>query len=281
MRHVIAIAGPTGSGKTGLAIELAKELDGEVISVDSRLIYKGFNIAAAKPSLEEMEGVPHHMIDIVEPENNYTAADYKKEASARINDIISRGKVPIAAGGSGLYFRILLENYALPEIKCAPELREELKKYPNEELYNELKEKDFVSAQRIHMNDRVRLIRALEVIRTLNRPFSEVSVLKEPEYDVEWIFPKIISREELYNRINTRVDKMVQAGIVEETKFLLKRHGRIKTITETIGYKEIILYLDGIISLDEAVAALKKNTRHYAKRQITWFRKTPGLKVNI
>lgn len=279
--RVIAIAGPTASGKTSMAIQLAKEINGEVISADSRLVYRGFNIAAAKPTVEEMDGVIHHLIDIVEPEYDYSVAEYKKDASQKISEIISRGKVPIVAGGTGLYFRILLENFALPKIECNPKLREELERIPNEELYNELKEKDPVYAKKVHINNKVRLVRVLEVIRTLNKPFSEAVGLKEPDYDVDWRFPKIESREVLYERINQRVDKMVEDGIIDETKFLLKKHGRIKNLVGTIGYQEIISYLDGECSLKEALERLKMNTRRYAKRQLTWFRRTPELGVNI
>ena len=280
-KKVIAIAGPTASGKTKLAIETAHKVGGEIISADSRLLYKGFNITAAKPTMEEREGIPHFLFDVVEPEVNYTVADFKDEAERRIEEITERGHIPIVAGGTGLYFRILLENYALPKIECKPELRAELEKESNEDLYKELCEKDPVYAEKVHINNRVRLIRVLEVIRSLNKPFSEACGLKEPEYDVEWIFPKIESREVLYDRINKRVDKMLEMGMLEETKQLLAKHSRIKNITETIGYKEMISYLDGKCSLEEAVETLKRNTRRYAKRQLTWFRRTPELEVNI
>ncbi|MBO6272171.1 tRNA (adenosine(37)-N6)-dimethylallyltransferase MiaA [bacterium] len=280
-KKVIAIAGPTASGKTKLAIELAKKHNGEIISADSRLVYKGFNIATAKPTIEEMDGVPHHLIDIVEPEYDYSVAEFKKDASLKIDEIISRGAVPIIAGGTGLYFRILLENYALPKIECKPELRAELEKETNEDLYEEIKIKDPEYAKKVHPNNKVRLVRVLEVIRTLNKPFSEACGLKEPDYDVEWVFPQITSREELYERINHRVDEMVEAGILDETKFLLNKHGRIKNLIGTIGYQEMIEYIDGKSSFEEAVEKLKMNTRRYAKRQLTWFRRTPELGVNI
>lgn len=280
-KHVIAIAGPTASGKTKLAIDMAKELNGEIISADSRLVYKGFDIATAKPTMEEREGIPHHLIDVVEPEYDYSVADFKNEAEEKIDEIISRGKTPIVAGGTGLYFRILLENYALPKIECNPDLRKELEQKENEELYKELLEKDPVYAEKVHINNKVRLVRVLEVIRTLNKPFSEACGLKEPEYNVEWIFPKIESREILYDRINKRVDIMVDAGILDETKHLLNKHGRIKNLVGTIGYQEMIAYIDGKCSFDEAVETLKMNTRRYAKRQLTWFRRTEALGVNI
>lgn len=280
-KKVIAIAGPTASGKTKLAIDIAKSVDGEVISADSRLVYKGFNIATAKPTIEEMQGIPHYMIDIVEPEYDFSVADFKDRAKVLIDKITAQGKVPIVAGGTGLYFRILLENFELPKIECNPNLRTELEKISNEELYNELKEKDPVYAEKVHPNNKVRLVRVLEVIRTLNKPFSEAIGLKEPEYDVEWIFPKIESREDLYDRINRRVDMMIDMGVVEETKQLLERHGRIKNLVCTIGYQEIIKYLDGVCSLEDAIEELKMNTRRYAKRQLTWFRRTKELGVNI
>ena len=280
-KKVLAIAGPTASGKTKLAIEKAKELDGEIISADSRLVYKGFDIATAKPTVEEREGIPHYLIDVVEPEYDYSVADFKKEAEQKINDIISRWKLPIVAGGTGLYFRILLENYALPKIDCKPELRQELEQISNENLYKELCKKDPVYAKKVHPNNKVRLVRVLEVIRTLDKPFSEACGLKEPEYDVEWLFPKIESREVLYDRINKRVDIMLENGILDETKYLLNKHGRIKNLVGTIGYQEMIEYLDGKCSLEEAVEKLKMNTRRYAKRQLTWFRRTPELNVNI
>lgn len=280
-KKVIAIAGPTASGKTKLAIDIAKSVDGEVISADSRLVYKGFNIATAKPTIEEMQGIPHYMIDIVEPEYDFSVADFKDRAKVLIDEITAQGKVPIVAGGTGLYFRILLENFELPKIECNPNLRTELEKISNEELYNELKQKDPVYAEKVHPNNKVRLVRVLEVIRTLNKPFSEAIGLKEPEYDVEWIFPKIESREVLYDRINRRVDMMIDMGVVEETKQLLERHGRIKNLVCTIGYQEIIKYLDGVYSLEDAIEELKMNTRRYAKRQLTWFRRTKELGVNI
>ena len=231
--------------------------------------------------MDEREGIPHHIIDIVEPEYDYSVAEYKKDASQKIDEIISRGKTPIVVGGTGLYFRILLENYALPKIECKPELRKELEQISNEELYRELQEKDPVYAQKVHPNNKVRLVRVLEVIRTLNKPFSEACGLKEPDYDVEWIFPEIESREVLYERINKRVDLMIENGIVEETKHLLSKHGRIKNLVGTIGYQEIISFLDGNCTLQEAAETLKMNTRRYAKRQLTWFRRTPELGVNI
>ena len=278
---VIAVVGPTASGKTALAIKLAKEKNGEVISADSRLVYKGFDIASAKPDMEEREGIPHHLIDIVEPEFDYSAGNYHDDAKKAIYDILSRGKTPIVAGGTGLYFRILLENYNLPRVEANPELRAELDLREKEDLLEELERLDKITFERVKDANKRRIVRALEVIKVLNRPLSEVELQKEPEFNVEWIMPELHSREELYERINKRVDIMVEKGLIDETKYLLKKHGRIKNFVCTIGYQQILAYLDGECSLEEALDKLKQHSRNYAKRQLTWFRKNPALEISI
>ena len=278
-KKVIAIVGATASGKTAYSIELAKQIDGEIISADSRLVYKGFDTACAKPTIEERDGIPHHMMDIVEPEVDYSAGLYEQDAKKCIEDIISRGKIPIITGGTGLYYRVLLENYALPKVEPDYEFRNIAKLEETPELYEKLKKLDPVSAAKIDSNDKKKIIRALEVIHITGCPMSEVQGLKEAEFDVEWIgmnFP----RPELYERINKRVDLMFENGIIEETKELLRRHGRIPNIIYTIGYQEVIGYLDGELTLEEAKEKLKQNTRNYAKRQLTWFRKNEKIKWN-
>lgn len=277
---VIAVVGPTASGKTKLAIELAHKLNGEVISADSRLVYKGFDIASAKPTIEEREGIPHHLIDIVEPEFNYSAGNYVEDAKRAIEDILSRGKTPIVAGGTGLYFRVLLEHYDLPKVETDFELRAELEKRSKEDLLEELENVDKITYERVKYANLRRIIRALELIKTLKKPLSEIQLEKEPEYDVEWTMPEIPSREWLYDRINRRVDIMVEMGIIDETKNLIAKHGRIGNIVDTIGYKEILTYLDGQATLVEALDKLKQHSRNYAKRQLTWFRKNPNLEIN-
>lgn len=277
---VIAVVGPTASGKTKLAIELAHKLNGEVISADSRLVYKGFDIASAKPTLEEREGIPHHLIDIVEPEFNYSAGNYVEDAKKAIEDIFSRGKTPIVAGGTGLYFRILLENYNLPNVETDYKLRAKLEKRSREDLLKELENVDKPTFERVKDANLRRIIRALELIILLKKPLSEIQLEKEPEYEVEWQMPEIPSREWLYDRINKRVDVMVEMGIIEETKNLIAKHGRIGNIVDTIGYKEILTYLDGEATLEEALDKLKQHTRNYAKRQLTWFRRNPNLVIN-
>lgn len=278
---VIAIAGPTASGKTGMAINMAEKIGGEIISADSRLVYKGFDIASAKPSMEERRGIPHYIIDIVEPEFDYSVADFYDDAKKVLYEILSRGKTPIVAGGTGLYFRVLLETYSLPRVEANPGLRAELDSREKEDLLEELKIVDYPSYEKLKTQNKRRIVRALEVTKMLNKPFSEVSVQKEPEFDVEWLCPEMKSREELYDRINKRVDLMLEQGLLDETKFLLKKHGRIKNFVCTIGYKEMLAYLDGEMTLDEAVNLLKQNTRRYAKRQLTWFRRNPELNITI
>ena len=277
---VVAIVGPTASGKTKLSIEYAKNHNGEIISADSRLVYKGFDIATAKPTIEERQGIPHYLIDIVEPDFDYSVANFYDDAKSAIEEISSKGKNPIIVGGTGLYFRILLENYAPPRIKADENLRNELNQLSNEELSNKLKNLDFDAYEKIYTNDRVRLIRALEVTILSGVPFSKQAGVKREEYNVTWITPKIESRDELNNRINKRVDEMVEKGLLEETESLLNKYGRIKNITNTIGYQEMIEFLDNKLSFDEAIEKIKLNSRHYAKRQLTWFRRNKNLEIN-
>ena len=276
---VIAIVGPTASGKTKMAIDLAKQIDGEIISADSRYVYKGFDIATAKPTLEEREGIPHYLIDIVEPEFDYSVAHFYDDAKTAIYEIISRGKTPIVVGGTGLYFRVLLENFDLPRVEANPKLRAELESKDTSDLLSELQVLDPVGYEKVKNANKRRIVRALEVTKILGKPFSEVSVEKEPEFDVDWKMPEIESREVLYDRINKRVDMMVELGVIEETQRLLAKHGRIKNLVDTIGYREIITYLDGKATLDEALEKLKQHSRNYAKRQLTWFRKNPELNI--
>lgn len=277
---VIAVVGPTASGKTKLAIDLAKQIDGEIISADSRYVYKGFDIASAKPTIEEREGIPHYLIDIVEPEVDYSVADFYDDAREKIYEVINRGKTPIIAGGTGLYFRVLLETYDLPRVEANPELRAELDLREKEDLLAELITLDPKGYEKVKDANKRRIVRALEVTKILGKPFSEASVEKEPEFDVDWRIPHIESREILYDRINKRVDLMVEQGLIEETKQLLEKHGRIKNFICTIGYQEILTYLDGEATLEEALDKLKQHTRNYAKRQLTWFRRNPALKIN-
>ena len=279
--RIIAVVGATASGKTAYSVELASQLDGEIISADSRLVYKGFNIACAKPSEQEKKGIPHHMMDIVEPEFDYSAGLFAKEANKKIYEILARGKTPIIAGGTGLYFRLLLENYEPPKVEPDYALREKLKNLSAEKLYEMLFDLDKSAVRAIESkNDKKKLIRTIEIVKNGGQPlYKQRGVRTESEFDVEWVglnYP----RDVLYDRINRRVDLMFQAGIIDETKYLLKKHGRIPNLVCTIGYKEIIGYLDGEYSVEDAAEKLKQNTRRYAKRQLTWFRKNPNIQWN-
>lgn len=265
--------GPTASGKSNLAIQLAKEINGEIISADSRLVYKGFDIATAKPTEKERQEIKHYLIDIVEPEVDYSVANFFDDAKNAIEKITNKGKIPIVVGGTGLYFRILLEDFDLPRVEPDYELRSKLEKMDTQDLHKMLQKLDLASANKIHFNNKVKIIRALEVCKKLEKPHSEAAGKKEPEYDVHWIGLNSENREEIYNRINKRVDGMLAEGLLEETQKLLSKHGKINNFINTIGYQEILQYLDNKISLDEAVLQIKQNTRRYAKRQLTWFRR--------
>ncbi|MDY6310251.1 MAG: tRNA (adenosine(37)-N6)-dimethylallyltransferase MiaA [Cyanobacteriota bacterium] len=277
---VIAIVGPTASGKTAYSIELAKQIGGEIISADSRLVYMGFNIGAAKPTFEEMDGIPHYMIGIVEPEIMYSAGLYKKEAQKLILDIHNKGKIPIVVGGTGLYVDTLLKGYNLPDAKPDYELRKKLEQNSTDDLYSMLLKKDKSIEKFIDSKDRKKIIRALEIIEQTGDTLSNTRSFEQSQFDVEWI-GRNLERDALYKRINDRVDLMVEQGLIDETKDLLKKHGRIYNLVNTIGYREIIKYLDGEMTLKDCLELLKKNTRNYAKRQLTWFRRNDKIKWNI
>ena len=276
-QKVIAVVGPTASGKTAYAINLAKRINGEIISADSRLVYRGFDVLCAKPTESEMEGIRHYLIDVVDPEVDYSVANYVDDARVAIAEITSRGKVPIVVGGTGLYFRILLEDFDMPRVEPDYELRQELDKLEAEQLHRMLDELDSKSAERIHFNNKVKIIRALEVCKKTGLAMSEVAGKRESEFDVEWIGLNFSDRAVLYDRINRRVDVMVDNGAVEETERLLKKHGRVSNFVNTIGYREILSYLDGELSFEGALEELRKNSRRYAKRQLSWFRQNEKI----
>ena len=276
---VIAVVGATASGKTSYAIELAKKINGEIVSADSRLVYKDMNIGTAKPTLDEMSDIPHYMIDIVEPSFEYSAGLYVNDAKRCIENIILKGKIPIVVGGTGLYLRLLLENYDIPSVEPDKELRSELCEKSFDELYSILLNLDLKATDTVEANDKKKVIRYIEIIKKTGLPLSKARGIKESDYDVEWIglnFPRDI----LYDRINKRVDLMIENGLVEETKFLINKYGEVPNIVDTIGYREIIWALRRDCSFEEAVEKLKQNTRNYAKRQLTWFRKNELIKWN-
>ncbi len=282
MKNIIAILGPTASGKTDIGIKLAKKIDGEIVSCDSMQIYKYMDIGTAKPKKEELDGIPYHLIDIVFPDEEFNAGIYRKMARNIIKDIEKRGKLPIIVGGTGLYFRTL--RYRLHSIGKSDTLRKSFevkaKKEGIESLYKELLILDPEYALSISKQDEKRIIRALEVIKISGQKFSTLSNTWAKKQDRDEFSNKFIvfilykKREILYKDINKRVDKMIEDGLVNEVKDLLDM-GYSKNLNSmaAIGYKEIINYLEGRYSLEDAVNLIKKNTRHYAKRQFTWFRK--------
>lgn len=279
---VLVIAGPTAVGKTDLSIKLAKELNGEIISTDSMQIYKYMDIGSAKITKEEMCGVPHHMIDVVDPSTPFSVADYKEMAQKCIDDIISRGKLPILTGGTGLYINALTCNMNFTEaendLKYRSELEELAEKHGNEYIHNMLKDIDPISYKEIHYNNRKRVIRALEVYKLTKKPFSSFNAGEEfynGPYDVTY-YVLNMDREKLYNRINLRVDMMMDKGLLEEC-IKLKEMGYNSSVQsmQGIGYKEIFYYIENKISLNEAVEMIKQGSRNYAKRQLTWFRRDP------
>lgn len=284
---IIAVVGPTASGKTTFAVEIAKRFEGEVISMDSMQIYKRFCIGTAKPSPEEMQGTKHHMIDVVEPDEPFNANDYAGIARRTVNDIYLRGKMPVLCGGTGLYLNSLLYSYNMSEASFDDSLRKQLyddaEKYGADFLYAKLQKVDPVSAEQIHPNNVKRVVRALEIYMLTGKPKSEqVTAERESVFDA-LIFGMEWDRDILYDRINRRVDVMLENGLEKEVRELvsagvLKLRGDTSQVGQAIGYKEMLEYIDGKISYDDAVEKIKMNSRRYAKRQITWFKKTENIK---
>ena len=280
---VLAVVGPTASGKTWLGVELAKIYGGEVISADSMQIYKGMDIASAKPTEEEKQGIPHHLMGILDRDVSFSAADYVALANEKIQDVLSRGSLPIIIGGTGLYIDSLLENVKFSEGGSDEAYREELyafaKEKGNEALHDRLAAIDPEAAEGIHPNNLVRVVRALEVCHVTGRKFSELkreSKLVESPYNSLIIGLNYENRQTLYDRIDLRVDEMVRAGLVEEARQLWQESG-MKTAANAIGYKELIPYFEGKAALEECIADIKQETRHYAKRQLTWFRRNQRI----
>ncbi len=280
---LVAVVGPTASGKTDIAIDIAMKFGGEIVSMDSMQIYKYMDIGTAKPDEDEMRGIPHHMLSCVLPGEAFTANDYVAKAKAIIKDIYKRAKLPVICGGTGLYLNSLLYNYNMSEAAFDNELRESLYKEAeangNDALWEKLKTLDPKSAEEIHPNNLKRVVRALEICILTGRSRSE-QLTKEPESDYDFVVIGMNrEREYLYERINKRVDIMLQKGLEAEVKRLsdegyLKRNGELTQAGEAIGYKEMLEYIEGRVSLEEAVERIKMNSRRYAKRQITWFKRT-------
>lgn len=277
---IAAIVGPTAGGKTALSIELAKKYNGEIISCDSMQIYRGMDIGTAKPDMAERCGIPHHMLDICNPSEKFSCSDYAEKATECIYDIISRGKLPIFCGGTGLYLDSVLRGVRDDGANCDPFYREEMQKFADINgacaLHSKLAEIDPQSAEAIHPNNVRRVIRALEVYHTTGKTKTELDELsreKESNFDALIIALNYENREILYQRIDARVDIMLKSGLLEEAESFYKK-GQLSpetTAGQAIGYRELFPYFKGEISLEEASELIKLDTRHYAKRQMTWF----------
>ncbi|MGG2091212.1 tRNA (adenosine(37)-N6)-dimethylallyltransferase MiaA [Bacillus sp. S13(2024)] len=274
---VIVIIGPTAVGKTKLSIELAKALNGEIISGDSMQIYRNMDIGTAKVTEEEMDGIPHYMIDIKNPEDSFSVAEFQELVRGHIADITKRGKLPIIVGGTGLYIQSVLYDYQFSDEPGDPVYRKQLEQqaeeYGVEYVHRKLEEVDSISAKRIHPNNVRRVIRALEIFHTTGQTMSDQLEQQENEllYDVALI-GLTMDRGLLYSRINLRVDIMMEQGLLAEVEYLYGDGVRDCQSIQAIGYKELYEYFEGKTSLEEAVTALKTNSRRYAKRQLTWFR---------
>ncbi|WP_027363710.1 tRNA (adenosine(37)-N6)-dimethylallyltransferase MiaA [Desulfotruncus alcoholivorax] len=281
---LLIITGPTASGKTSVAVKVAKKLDGEIISADSMLIYRYMNIGTAKPTPEEMEGVPHYLIDIVDPDDKFSVQIYQRLAREAIQNIYGRGKIPILAGGTGFYVDSVIYNYDFGFSGVDQEYRSFLQQIAEEKgkqtIHNMLKQVDPEAAERIHPNNLKRVIRALEIVRQAGRTGSIARSDYKNEYESYnmLLTGLYYDRNKLYQRIETRVDQMVARGLVEEVSNLLKA-GYQKELAsmQGLGYKEIIGYLLNEYSLEEAVMILKRNTRRFAKRQLTWFKRYSNI----
>lgn len=281
---LVVICGPTATGKTETGILVARELGGEVVSADSMMVYRGMDIGTAKPTREERQGVPHHLIDIVDPDAAFSVALYQELAEKRIADIHARGRLPLLVGGTGLYIRAVVDRYrfvAAPDPALRRRLAEEARAAGPDALHARLAAVDPVAAARIHPHNVRRVIRALEVYYRTGEPisrFQDLDGYTAAKYRL-WMFGLTMEREQLYRRIEERVDRMIEAGLVEEVRRLLERgYSRGLTSMQALGYKEIAAYLQGEVTLEEAVRLIKRNTRRFAKRQLTWFRRDPRIK---
>lgn len=277
---LLVIGGPTAVGKTDLSIKLAQKLNGEIISADSMQIYKYMDIGSAKVTAEEMKGIPHYLIDVINPDISFSVADFKEYGNKALEEILSKGKLPIISGGTGLYINSLTCNMTFTEAEKDEQYRQYLETLAiekgNEYIHEMLKECDPISYKEIHPNNRKRVIRALEVFKLTNKPFSSYNAGEDfynSDYDV-YYYVLTMDREKLYDRINMRVDIMMEKGLLEEC-IKLKDMGYNSDMQsmQGIGYKEILYYLEGKISIEEAVNMIKQGSRNYAKRQLTWFRR--------
>jgi tRNA dimethylallyltransferase len=279
---VIVICGPTASGKTSLSISLAKKINGEIVSCDSMQIYKEMDIGSAKPTVEEMQEIKHYLVDFVSPEKRYSVSEYKEDASKAIEEIINKGKTPIIVGGTGLYLNSLIYNIQYNEMEVDLNYRRELEKeaeeYGLEVLYNRAKEIDPEAMEKVSANDKKRITRVLEIYNATGRNKTELEKKSRKEVPYNYlIFGINMERSILYDRINKRVDIMLEQGLIEEVKNLINKYSNMPTAMQGLGYKEVKEFLDGNISKEEMIEKIKMETRRYAKRQITWFKRIKNI----
>ncbi len=282
---LVVIVGPTAVGKTEVSIKIAKKINGEIISGDSMQVYKYMDIGTGKPSKEEMNGVPHYMIDIISPAEEFNVAKFQQMVEQYIVEINERGKIPLLVGGTGLYIRSVIDYYDFSPPGGDPAKREEFlklaRRYGNEHLVKLLQDVDPASVEKIHPNDTRRMVRALEVFHTVGRPISDFQYHSErmpPKYNLAY-FGLTMNRQELYRKIEQRVEIMLSRGLVDEVKKLVEMgYGPQNTALQALGYKEIVNYLNGRQSLEESVKLIKRDTRRFAKRQVTWFKKDERIK---
>lgn len=286
MRDLVVLTGPTAVGKTKLSLELAEKIEAEIISTDSMQVYQEMDIGTAKASKTERNKIKHHLIDFVSPENNYSVSQFQDDSDQLIKEIKYRAKIPLLVGGTHLYIKAVLEGFMLPNIEPAPELRNKLEKLAEqkgtEAVHKILEKKDSKTAAKLHPNDLRRVIRAIEIYEQSGKTksyYKKQQQQRPPRYSA-YKFALIRNRNNLYQRINQRVEQMVEKGLVEEVKSLLAKHSKLSdTAHQALGYKEIITYLNGDFSFTEAVSEIKKRSRHFAKRQLTWLRKEENLIV--
>lgn len=274
---LIVILGPTASGKSDLAIKLAKKFGGEIVSADSRQIYKEMNIGTAKVTKQEMQGIPHYLLNVINPDQEFTLAQFKQKATKAIKNIQKRNKLPFLVGGTMLYIQSIVDNLQIPEVKPDKKLRNELENKTNQELYNQLKKIDPDALKVINLNNKRRMIRALEVYLTTGKKFSKQKTKGPQLFNILQIGLKP-DDEVLKQRINSRAEQMIKARLLKEVKNLIKKYGLKPYSMSGIGYQEIISYLDNKISLEEAKKLIKIHTRQYFKRQMSWFKRDKNIK---
>ena len=280
---VIVICGPTASGKTALSIKLAKEINGEIVSADSMQIYEDMDIGTAKPTVQEMEGIQHYLIGSVSPTVRYSVANFKKDATNCIEEIIRKGKTPIIVGGTGLYVDSLVNGINYDDYEVDLQYRNELEKIAEEngleKVYNMAKKIDKQAMEKISINDKKRIFRVLEIFHSTGKTKTEQEIeSKKLENPYNFIvFGIDMEREKLYERINKRVDIMINNGLIDEVKKLISKYKELPTAIQGLGYKEVVTYLNNEITFEEMVEKIKLETRHYAKRQLTWFRRNKQI----